>query len=244
MPYCVCGECGLESVVKDRGLMSQAAKGIPSMTGVSVREHAGVSCLREACGDGVDIFEAIDPVLLLRPFDYEAVVENNQIFNQETLFGYLANADSVNDMPFQSMKKIAEDSGLDMRILGVHGASAVVPKRYRVFASPTDFVRCFRDAKYVITNSFHGICFSVIFKKQFVYVRQMSSSGPREGVRQMEMLRRCGLESRYADDFSIGNIRACMAAPIDWPAVGAKLESVICASDNWLHNILLDGVMK
>lgn len=62
-------------------------------------------------------------------------------------------------------------------------------------AGPIDFLRFFRDAEYIITNSFHGTCFSVIFEKKF-----FSLTKEHEDMRIISLLRKFGLQDRIIRD--------------------------------------------
>ena len=61
--------------------------------------------------------------------------------------------------------------------------------------SPEQFISLIKNAKFVITSSFHGVAFSVHFGKQFfAYPVQDRSS------RHTSLLKKLGLEDRLIDD--------------------------------------------
>ena len=65
-------------------------------------------------------------------------------------------------------------------------------------AGPHEFVTLFRDASYVITNSFHGVIFSTNFMKKFVALENHKNP-----VRVHDYLSGIGIENRIvknADD--------------------------------------------
>jgi len=63
-------------------------------------------------------------------------------------------------------------------------------------AGPLDFIELFANAQFVVSQSFHGTCFSVIFKKPFVSV----CSKGRKVNRIESLLNLLGLENRFVDD--------------------------------------------
>ena len=65
-------------------------------------------------------------------------------------------------------------------------------------ADPLDFVALIRNAKFVVTNSFHGLCFSVINKTPFLSVKYRPNPDRAENL-----LSRYNLMHRFYDD---GNI--------------------------------------
>lgn len=63
------------------------------------------------------------------------------------------------------------------------------------FLYPVDFLRYFRDAEYVITNSFHGTCFSIIFEKKFYSLIKECGE-----VRINSLLSKLSIEDRIIHD--------------------------------------------
>ena len=65
-------------------------------------------------------------------------------------------------------------------------------------ASPNEFLSLIDGAKYVITNSFHGTVFSLIFEKKFISVPHTTRS-----VRQKNLLERVNLKERLTTNIDI-----------------------------------------
>jgi len=96
-------------------------------------------------------------------------------------------------------------------------------------ASPEKFVGLFKGAGYVVTTTFHGTVFAIIFKKQFVCVM----SKTRGNYRISSLLNKLGLEDRMV--YSINDIPD---RPIDYVAVSAKLDVLREESRNFLIKAL------
>lgn len=61
-----------------------------------------------------------------------------------------------------------------------------------------DFLATFRDSEFVITDSFHGVCFAIIFKKQFIAI-----ANKKRGLTRFESILGCaGLMDRLIFDFA------------------------------------------
>ena len=71
------------------------------------------------------------------------------------------------------------------------------------------------DAKYVITDSFHGTVFSIIFNKPFWVIGNKS----RGNARFDSLLRTYKLEHRFIDNIKDVNID--FTSEIDWNSVNA-----------------------
>ena len=80
--------------------------------------------------------------------------------------------------------------------------------------SPFIFISCFSKAKYVVTNTFHGVMFTLIFEKQALF-----NSCGKEKVR--DVLKEYGLQDK---DYS-GDLRGdYMMNNIDYNYVRARIE--------------------
>lgn len=66
------------------------------------------------------------------------------------------------------------------------------------YASPSEFIALIRDAKYVITDSFHCSVFSIIYHKQFISIPHITRS-----TRQENLLKKAGLLNHLTTDISV-----------------------------------------
>ena len=86
--------------------------------------------------------------------------------------------------------------------------------------APDRFLNLLRGARYVCTDSFHGSCFSIIHKKQFmVFNRYTEKSKHSKNSRIDTLCHNLGLEDRRFD----GKIEA-ITQPIDYDTVYKKLN--------------------
>ena len=75
------------------------------------------------------------------------------------------------------------------------------------------------DAKYVVTDSFHGTVFSVQFQKPFFTAVAPAEMAAPESSRTFSLLSRLGLGERIIGKGDTADL----TAPIDWAAVGERL---------------------
>ena len=85
-----------------------------------------------------------------------------------------------------------------------------------------------RDAEFVITDSFHGTVFSIIFNKPFVAL----ANAERGADRFVSLLSQFGLMSRL---YSEG--KNYQKSDIDWKPVNVILENRVSESISVLQNI-------
>lgn len=136
---------------------------------ISVREDTAVKLCNEKLG--VDAIQVIDPTLLISKEEYVSLVEKDGIAKCEgTLLVYvLDNTESKQKM----IDKIGEELKLKQvsimpEMLFREGGPQNLKKC--IFPPVTAWIRGFMDAEYVVTDSFHGTVFSIIFNKPFLAI--------------------------------------------------------------------------
>lgn len=206
---------------------------------VSVREQAGVDICR-LIAPRREVAKVVDPVLLLSQEHYRKLLPAQRAFSRPTLFCYLLNMRSSAELPLDMFASVAEKLGCQLKILGIQGTERFVPRKYRLQANQIDFLRFVRDASFVVTNSFHGVVFSLLFEKQFAFVRQKAATiHSDQNLRQHELLDRFGLANRIVRELTCGKKFAeVLAQPISWQAVENMLASERERSRKWLREAL------
>lgn len=153
---------------------------------ISVREESGVDLCKE--NFGVEAAWVLDPTLLLNKEDYFELCKDVPVKKGNVLAVYMLDA---NDAVLSLCHKIAMERGLELNVVSADArASLSVP----------EWLAMFRDASYVVTDSFHGTVFSIIFGKEFncIYnetrgkarfesLLNLYNSGKLEGMRQFSL---------------------------------------------------------
>ncbi len=171
---------------------------------ISVREKSGIRILNE-----MGISEAkwvVDPVLLLQKSDWEIMI-SPKTRRRKYVFVYQLNQDI--DMS-EYANTIANEFGYDVVYFGIKSLFVKRPKKSHSipFGSPIDFIKLLHDADFVLTDSFHGTVFSVLFNKEFLSIK---ASFPE---RVNSLLSSIGLINRFVDLRS--NIEPLINAKIDY----------------------------
>ena len=118
----------------------------------------------------------------------------------------------------QYAEKLASENGLKL-ISNKNDIS------FLCHAKPNDFLSWIYHANYVITNSFHGSVFSILFHKQFVSYPYYNNGKPRSRI--SELLQDTGLTHRTANNLSFQP-----ACPEDWNSIDEKIQSMRTTSWN------------
>ncbi len=104
-------------------------------------------------------------------------------------------------------------------------------------ASPQEWVGLHSYASYIVTNTFHGAVFSIIFKKPFnVFVPSDKSNKVRD------LLTDLGLENRIFSDKLKSQILDKQSLDIDYEPVSRILELKILESKQYLLEAISQGV--
>ncbi|WP_289128339.1 polysaccharide pyruvyl transferase family protein, partial [uncultured Clostridium sp.] len=95
--------------------------------------------------------------------------------------------------------KIAKERNLSIYTVFKCDYSDKVIKRM----GPIDFISYIKNAEFVISNSFHGTAFSIIFEKQFVVVNRKEAIN----TRMRDLLRILNIEDRIISEcYDLNNI--------------------------------------
>ncbi len=98
-------------------------------------------------------------------------------------------------------------------------------------ASPKDFVSWFKSAKYVITNSYHGVLFALAFEKPLYAVKCNDALDERyENI----------LHSVGAEEMLCGFDFSPLVRPVDYVPIRNKVEEFRTSSIEYLKNALAE----
>ena len=190
---------------------------------LSVREQQGAAIVREILD--VDVPIVCDPTLLLTKKEWERYMVPSEttggyifvytVFNSEEIWGFA--------------QTLSERTGLPIKTVSystLHKHSAI----YDYTAGPAEWLRYMADADYVVTNSFHGVVFSLNFEKQFFYQLPPVSSGV--ASRLSHVAKRYDLIAR-----EIGN--ADVKTLLSFETIREKLDNDRSLSQKALDEILM-----
>lgn len=165
---------------------------------ISVREFSGVALCKNELG--VEACHVLDPTMLLKPEDYINILNlNNLPKSKGELFYYFLDYSKEKE----NAKNIASNI-LCLKSFTVNSrVEDVNASIYERIQPPVEqWVRAFKDAKFVITDSFHGTVFSIIFNKPFVVL----GNKKRGMARFNSLLSSFGLNDRLINIDEINNI--------------------------------------
>lgn len=153
-----------------------------------------------------------DPVFLLSKDEWMEVASKKTPHKKYILFYNLLNSPESVYFANQLSKK----TGLPIIEINKYlGLSRFLHRRYVSCASVERFLGLIRDAEYVVSNSFHGVAFSIIFEKRFFAV----GMGERAN-RVVSLLESAGIPDRYVN----GVVPSDYEEAIPYDTVKEKLD--------------------
>lgn len=196
---------------------------------ISVRELSTKEKLSEFINK--PIFVAADPVLLLTKEEWGDIIKDKAVNSKPYIFTYF-----VGDIKREECGPLARAcEKLNMEC--VTYSKKPLEKHIYKYAScdgPLEFLARLRDAKLVITSSFHGIVLSIIFHKNFYYFLPRADKRSRVD----SILKSLGLTDRIIeteDDIDKMNLK-----DIDYTEPQKKLDKLRGESLNWLKKAIGD----
>ena len=113
----------------------------------------------------------------------------------------------------------------------------------KVVADPFDFLALLNNATFVLTDSFHGVAFSINFGKQFAAFKRFEDSDPiSQNSRVYNVLEKTGLERRLISTHTPP--RFIVEDSIDYASVYSLLDKERRQSMSYLRNAVssvIDG---
>ena len=174
---------------------------------ISVREEPGKNIVRSLLNRESDVH--LDPTLLHTRANWNAVAEKSKSkHSRKFVLAYM--------VPYQKSvhakaKELAKRNGLDLLVV-----CKSLRNLFRKNAAVDEVVSMFRDAEYVVTNSFHGTAFSIIYQKKFI-IELDNKWG--YNIRSAQLIKKFNIS-----DLS-GNPKFLECFNVDWENVEAVIES-------------------
>lgn len=145
----------------------QLSKLYEKFDAVSVRESSAIDMLQNYKWTNPKAIQVLDPTFLLSKEDYNKLIdEGNTYQSPGNIFCYILDNNSEKE------KKIFE---VTSHLKG--NPFYIDPQKGDI--SIEQWLRSFRDANHVITDSFHGLVFSIIFNKSFTLIRNKKRGNAR-----------------------------------------------------------------
>lgn len=135
---------------------------------ISVREASGIEILKNKFG--VDSVEAVDPVLLYKADKYEKLIENYKGIktHDKEYIGYMVFVDNTLNK-IRKNNALSHETMLNIRFIRSDQVNTV-EQRLHNLNTVEQWLYNVRQAKCIITDSYHCLLFAIIFHRPFIAV--------------------------------------------------------------------------
>lgn len=162
---------------------------------IGLRESRDTDLIKEL--GGAQATTVVDPTLLLSVEDYNKIADTGQSKGKYILVYLISNKF---DLDMGQIYSYAKQHGLNVKYVASQGRYDNFEK---VYPTPQEWLGLVRNATHVVTNSFHGTVFSLLYGRNFTVIPQKGSS-LRMNARIYDLLRPLSLDNRiFKGDFDI-----------------------------------------
>ena len=202
---------------------------------ISLRETSGREIIRGLTGNIYPV--VLDPTLLLKREEWNKYALNLRPIDEKYIFTYFLSEQKifrrkVKDLKEKTKFHIAAVPHVIQYIQADVDYSDILINE----CAPNEWISLIRDAEYVCTDSYHGMIFSIIFRKQFIVMKRFKDgSSVSANTRIYEVLDKLGLKDRL---WNGGDIYSQIEQKIDFDLVEERLKKYREFSYNYIKNIL------
>lgn len=201
---------------------AMAKKAIGSFAGISVREDSAVELCKNFLSAKAQ--HVLDPTMLVEKAQYISMCKQE---SNKYIFCYLLGYTNNNNLEVVN----SAQKQLGIKVKHIYLTRNKFLKRFRFNESIQKWLSLIYNSQLIITDSFHGTVFSIIFNRPF-YVLQNKKGG---NSRILSLLKIFGLENRMITSWTnIGN------EDINWEHVNSILKKWKKDSITFLNKTLYD----
>lgn len=191
---------------------------------ILVREDSAVKLLND-CGVK-NATQVLDPTLLTSKKDWDNICSDRKLINGNYILIYQLHHNKKLD---KYAKKISKITGKKLIRINTSKYFKYKTGKFVYLPSPDEFLSYIKYADIILTDSFHGTCFSLIYNKNFIDILPSIT-----GTRISSILNLFGL----ADRITVGDDYDLVNENIDYDKVNIKLAAEQAKSIEALKNAL------
>ena len=196
---------------------------VADFIGISVRESSVAEKLSAVLKQ--DVKTVLDCTLLLCRQDYIVMEKETPLPDKPYLLFYDMQRSKASEVV---ARQISEQDSLCIIDISPNPFITVKGAKKRIDIGPGEFLYLVKNASYIVTNSFHGTVFSILYHKSFITFLHTTRSG-----RVVDLLKELGLSDRIMDSTDIVPDKT-----IDYLSVDERLNSKRQQSYAYIKSIL------
>ncbi len=197
--------------VDDERLKRRISKALERFLNLSVREKDGRELIKDLTGKEAKI--VLDPTLLLSKDDWDNFVDYSDIKkapDKEYIICYfLGNPENYS----KYVSKLSKKTGIPYYVIPVKRNQFSDSNKIPFEVGPEEFVSLIKNARYVCTDSFHGMAFSIIYNVPFTAFKRFADNDEEnQNSRVINLLEALQLRDRLilsASQYSFSEFEKC-----------------------------------
>jgi hypothetical protein len=199
---------------------------LAGLNSVSVREESGLDTVSSVAGRR-DAELVLDPTLLIDAEEYPTA--KVEACPREYVLIHCLKAN-------QTAYELSAMVGKKLGVPVIDVKSAVAFWGTRVRPSPLQLLCLIKNARYVVTDSYHGLAMSLVYRRDFSVLPLIGPAHNRT-ERMTCLLGRLDLKDRFVSGDKAQSA-ACTTGPLDWGKVALRLQALRARSCSFLEGAL------
>lgn len=208
---------GVDSLEYKKRLLKKCSKFLNDFDAISVREKGAINLCKNSFNVN-DVKLVLDPTLLLEIDDYKNILNKENLISTKQIMYYVLDEEfskpeveyEISNFLNMPLKKIMPQSFVkekDLKISDKH-----------IYPPVEEWLEGFISSEFIVTDSFHGTIFSILFNKQFITV-----GNKERGMSRFEsIISLFGLEDRLV--LNKKDLKKTLNKKINYDLVNTKLE--------------------
>jgi hypothetical protein len=208
---------GKDSFEASKEVIEKVGSLVRKFSYVGVREDSGVKICDECFGKKA--LALVDPTLLLNQFDYKKLMPSSKQNSEDYICQFFLDVNEQKKELVSSLESFEKIGKIDNYPPELSFLQKLMRKRR--FYSVGQWLKNIQNAKYVITDSYHGMIFSIIFKKQFLVINNKK----RGSARFESLLKKINLMDHLVEaNVGVEQVLRLLHDPIDYQFVEQILD--------------------
>ncbi len=195
---------------------AQISRMLSKYSAIAVREKSGAEIAERLVKNTVPVRTVLDPTLLLENY-------NELLTPMETKGRLLAYLFYPGEEEINLLKTVADEIGMLPAIIGDAGQPDYDGIEKIICNSPAEWMGAIKSAGAVVTNSFHGTAFSIMFKRPFVSLLSADSGQTNRNTRVQNLAAKLDLEDQLTEKRDAKLWQQKLETSIYWQSVHGRL---------------------
>lgn len=191
---------------------------------VSVRENIGLEIYKKMTNKSA--ITCVDPTFLLSKNEWTKELPKINVPNYLLVYSL-----GMDDYIVEYAKKIAATKSLNIIYFTLNNLFTIKNRKKVIIGSPMEFLSYIEKADFIVTNSFHGTAFSIIFNKEFIVVK--NNNKKHDNSRLENIINLLNLNDRLVDRDNM----KIVDKKIEYNEVNLRMNELVGSSKKFLKEI-------